>query len=113
MHELSLAEGIVDLVQASARQEAFSRVRTVHLDLGALSNVMPEALTFGFEAAARGSAAEGAELRIRRLPGQGFCTPCAAVVLVDARPALCPRCGGAQVNITGGNEMRVTELEVD
>ncbi len=113
MHEVALAQGLVELVVNAVQKDGARRARTVFLDVGTLSHVMPEALEFGFEVAARGTVAEGARLEFRRPKGRGACTDCGKTSEIDARPALCPACGSARVLIEGGDELRVTELEVD
>jgi hydrogenase nickel incorporation protein HypA/HybF len=113
MHELALAQGIVDIVKDHASRGRFTRTKVVHLELGALSNVLPDALLFGFESVARGTVADGARLEFHHLPGKGWCMDCAADIVVNARVALCPRCQGTTWVVTGGEQMRVLELEVD
>jgi len=66
MHELAIAQSIVDLVEEHARKDVFQRVRQIHLVVGALSHVDPRALEFGFEVIAKGTVAEGATLKIDR-----------------------------------------------
>ena len=57
--------------------------------------------------------AEGARLEIVELPGQAWCMQCAKTVRVQQRFHACPDCGGRQLQVTGGEEMRIKELEVD
>lgn len=113
MHEVALAQGIVDIVMDRSERDGFRRAKAVHVELGDLSNVMPEALAFGFESAARGTPAEGAQLHFTHRPGTGWCVDCSVEVKVQSRIALCPKCGGVKWVVTGGEQMRVTELEVD
>ncbi|MCX7627620.1 MAG: hydrogenase maturation nickel metallochaperone HypA [Methylophilaceae bacterium] len=113
MHELSLAEHVLQLMEEAAARQGFSRVRGVWLEIGQLAAVEVEALRFAFESVARGSLADGAALHVIELPGQGWCARCAATVHVGEQPAACPRCGSPGVQILGGTEMRVKELEVE
>lgn len=113
MHEMSLAEGVLQLIEDAARREAFSRVKTVWLEIGQLSGVEPEAMAFCFDAVVRGSVADGARLEIVDVPGEAWCMQCSQPVTVAERYAACPRCGGYQLQVTGGSEMRVKELEVE
>lgn len=113
MHEVSLAQGIVDIVSEHARRGAFARVTVVHVELGALANVVPDALLVGFDAASKGTAAEGARLAYRHVAGQGWCSDCELDIEVSSRLALCPQCAGTRWIVTGGEQMRVLELEVD
>jgi hydrogenase nickel incorporation protein HypA/HybF len=113
MHEMSLAESVLQLIEDAARTQKFRRVRTVVLEIGALAAVEPDAMHFCFDAVTRGSIAEGARLEILDKPGEGWCNECGKMVLLRERFGLCPECGGTRVKITGGNEMRVQELEVE
>lgn len=113
MHEMSLAEGVVQIVEDYARRESFRRVKAVWLEIGRLSGVEMEAMRFCFEAATRSTVAEGATLEILETPGSAWCLQCSEPVSVAARYDPCPRCGGYQLQVTGGTEMRVKELEVE
>lgn len=113
MHEMSLAEGVLQLIEDARRRQPFARVRAVQLEIGALAGVEPEAMRFCFDAVTRGTVAEGARLEIRAAPGQGSCMGCGGTVEMQELYGDCPRCGSAQVQVTGGTELRVSELEVD
>ena len=112
MHEMSLTESVVDILREEATRQGFSRVRTVWLEIGVLSGVEPEAMEFCFDVVTRGTLAEGAQLEIVRMPGRGWCPNCEKTVALAERFGTCPECGGYRVRMTGGDEMRVRELEV-
>ncbi len=113
MHEMSLTEGVVEILREEARKQGFSKVRTVWLEIGTLSSVEPEAMEFCFDAATRGALAEGARLEILRTPGQGWRLDCEKTVPLAERFDACPECGHTHVQMAGGDEMRVKELEVE
>ncbi|SDD91489.1 hydrogenase maturation nickel metallochaperone HypA [Rhodospira trueperi] len=112
MHEMALTESIRRLLEAEAERQSFSAVRVVRLELGALSHADPEAMRFCFDAVMRGSLAEGARLEIERTPGTGWCMICAREITVARRFDPCPHCGGHQIQVTAGDEMRLKDLEV-
>ena len=112
MHEMALAESLVELIEEEARKHAAQRVKTVRLAVGALAAVEPEALAFCFDAAARGAAAEGARLDILYSPGKGWCLDCAEEVPLSERFGACPNCANYHVQMTGGDELRLIELEI-
>ncbi len=112
MHEMSLCEGILQILEEQARAQHYHRVKAVWLEIGALAGVEIEALRFSFEVVCRGSLAEGARLEIIGTPGQAWCMDCARTVTVNERYAACPECGGCQLHVNGGDEMRIKELEV-
>ena len=76
MHEMSLAEGIVQLVEDAVRAEGCARVRAVWLDIGQLAVVEKEALRFCFDVVTRDTVAEGARLEIIESPWQCWCIMC-------------------------------------
>ena len=112
MHEMSLAEGVLQLIEDAAREQQFEKVTTVWLEIGQLSGVEVEAMSFCFDVVTRDSIADGARLEIIALPGAGWCMKCAMTVPMTEVFGECPECGGHQLQVTGGTEMRVKELEV-
>jgi len=113
MHELSICEGILSIIEDQAKEQAFSRVRRVRLEVGPFSGVEIEALRFGFDVVTRSSVAEGALLEIFEPPGAAWCMSCSQTVAIENRYDLCPVCGSHQLQVTGGTELRIRDLEVD
>ena len=112
MHEMSLCEGILQVLETEARNQGFIRVKSVWLEIGDLSSAEPEAMLFSFDVVTRNSLAKGAKLKIIHKPGTAWCMPCGKSVSVKQRFDACPDCGSYQLQITGGEEMRIKELEV-
>lgn len=133
MHEMSLAEGVLGVVQDAARRSAQAAaslgdddsridagrlahdpcvVRVVRLEIGALAAVECEALRFAFDVVKRGSVAADAVLEIVNVPGSAWCMLCSTTVSIAARGEPCPRCGRFQLQVTDGEQMRVKELEL-
>ena len=81
MHEMALAQSMLEIVERTARDNGGGRVTLVRIEIGALSHVEPEALRFGFDVMTRGSLAEGARLDIRTTPARPGACP------ADDRPA--------------------------
>lgn len=112
MHEMSLCEGILQIIEDQSRANSFNRVKRLRLEIGRLSGVEISALRFGFDVVMRGSPAEGAELEIIELPGKAYCFGCGETVEVDTRLSSCPKCKGNQLTPAGGDEMRIKDMEV-
>jgi hydrogenase nickel incorporation protein HypA/HybF len=112
MHEMSIAEGVLGIIEDTARREGIREVRTVRLEIGRLAAVEAAALRFCFASVVRGSVAEGARLEIDETPGRAWCFGCSASVPLSARGDPCPRCGSHQLQVSGGTGMRVKDLEV-
>jgi hydrogenase nickel incorporation protein HypA/HybF len=112
MHEMSLCEGILQVLESHARSQAFERVKTVWLEIGDLSGVEVEAMKFSFDVVMKGTLANDASLEIIEVPGKAWCMQCSKEVSAKNRFDACPDCGSYQLQVTGGEEMKIKELEV-
>lgn len=113
MHEMSLCEGVLSVIEEQAALQHYARVKTVYLEVGALAGVEPEALRFGFDVVMKDSIAANAQLEIIEIPGRAWCMQCMKEVPVQQRFDACPDCGGYQLQVNGGEELRIKELEVE
>jgi len=113
MHEMALAEGVREIVDDAARSGGARRVASVRLEIGRLAQVEVDALRFAFEVVKRGSLADSARLEIVERDGLAWCMCCSEVVAIGALGDACPTCGHHQLQVTGGDRMRVLEIEVD
>ncbi len=113
MHEMSLCEGILQILEDNAKSQGFKKVKIVWLEIGALAGVELDAMRFGFDAVTKGTLAEHAQLEIIQIPGQAWCMHCSKSVEIKQRFDACPQCGGYQLQVSGGEEMKITELEVE
>jgi len=113
MHEMSLCEGVLQVLQTESARQGFRRVKQVWLEIGELSSVEPEAMRFSFDVVTRNTLADSARLNIIRVPGAAWCMQCAKTVTVKQRFDECPECGSYQLQVTGGEEMKIKELEVE
>ncbi|MFZ1154527.1 MAG: hydrogenase maturation nickel metallochaperone HypA [Solirubrobacteraceae bacterium] len=110
MHELSIAEAIVDV---ATRHAAGRRVAKVEVRVGHLRQVVPDSLDFAFGLVTQGTALDGAELAITHVPAAGRCRECGAENVMKDFPLCCARCGGLDVEVLAGEEMLVDALELD
>ncbi len=113
MHEMSLVEGVRQLIEDAAVREGFSRVRSVRVEIGQLSGVECAAFEFCFELAMKDSIAAGARLDIVATPGRGRCLECGREGALAQMFDPCEHCGGYPVQTIDGTGMRVIDLEVE
>jgi len=113
MHEVTLIENVIALVEQERRRQTFARVNMIRLKVGALGHAEPEALRFCFDAVTAGTIAEGARLEIEMVPGEGWCADCRCTVPLGERFGACPKCAGDHVRMTGGDALRLAEMEVE
>jgi hydrogenase nickel incorporation protein HypA/HybF len=114
MHEFSLVVRMLDIAEAAARSEGAARIDAIHLEIGALAGVVPEALEFAFGGARAGTMADGARLEVTVVPALAYCTACAREFTLDDRFAIaaCPDCQVPSADLRQGRELRLSHLEV-
>jgi hydrogenase nickel incorporation protein HypA/HybF len=113
MHELSIMESALDQALAQARAAGAARILTIRLRVGALTGVVPDALTFAFEALAPGTLAEGAQLAIESVAARFWCPACNREFTSTDSFAQCPDCGGLSGDLRSGRELELASLEID
>lgn len=113
MHELSLAQGMVEQLEAAANAEKALRVIRVVVALGPYAGVERESLAFAFPFAAEGTLAAAAELVVETVPARVACSQCGAVSHPEPTLLRCMACGSDQVRITGGHEFHIVSVELE
>lgn len=113
MHELSIAQDVLQIIAQYVPSPDHGRVRSVRMRIGALAGVMTESLRFCFAVASEGTAADGAQLEIEAVPGRARCRACQDIFQPRDCILICPRCHGNCVDLVAGNELQVLELEVE
>lgn len=112
MHELALMEELRRLAERHAAAEGARRIHSLHLRVGSMAGVEPEALAFAFELVMRGGAAEGATLRLEVVPTVCFCDQCEVEFSPGDVIFACPRCGTLSRRILRGRELELAALEI-
>ncbi len=113
MHELSIANAILDAVRLEAAKHPGGRVTKVGVRIGELAGIDPEALDFGFTAMVKGSDLEPLALEIEPSPRRHRCRNCAATFAVSDARVACPACGSAESVMVSGDEMQLAYMEVE
>jgi hydrogenase nickel incorporation protein HypA/HybF len=113
MHEMALAESVREIVEETARAQGARRVTAVRLEVGRLAQIEIEAMRFAFEVVRHGSLAHEARLEIVHVDGSAWCMRCSHVVTLSQRGDPCPDCQHHQLQVTGGDRMRVLDIEIE
>ena len=113
MHEVSIAQGLLDIAIDSCKKGGYKRIDSVRVKIGVASGVMPDSLLFAFEALKAGTIAEKAVLTIDEIPVSGACNVCKNEFSVnEAYVVNCPECGAMDLRIDTGRELNIDEMEV-
>ena len=113
MHELSLAGGILRVLEQTRERDPFERITQLRLEVGALASVEIESLRFALDSIAENTVLAGASIEIIQPSGSAWCLPCGQSVSITSRLDPCPKCGGYQLQPTGGTELRVVDMQVE
>lgn len=112
MHELSLANDIIETINQNVPKEELNRVKSITLKVGALSGVVSDSLKFSFEAITSDTELEGAELVIIDIPFRLKCNSCGIETANEFPMMLCLNCGSGNTEILSGDELQVSEINV-
>ena len=112
MHELSIAQSIVELAEKEARNHRANSIEELELEIGALAGIEWVSLEFALESVKKGSMLENTRIVFQRIDGEGRCGDCENVFPVENLFSACPVCGSYAVKIIKGKELRIKSLVV-
>jgi hydrogenase nickel incorporation protein HypA/HybF len=121
MHEFSVSSEIVKTVLDTAEKSGGKKVLSVQLEIGELTHLNGEQVTFWVEELFKGSVAEGAEVKIKTIKAQIHCKTCGykGGMRSDQEdsfrhliPPTCPRCHGIQIRVVKGQECFLRRIQV-
>lgn len=112
MHELSIADAILETVRGEASRRAGARIVAVGVRVGELSGVNPDALRFSFEALVAGTELDPLSLEIEPCPRRERCEECGETFEPAEFTLICPNCGGHDTRCISGHELEVAYLEI-
>lgn len=114
MHELSIAMSIVEVAAEEADRQGGGRVAAVHLRLGPLAGVIPDALRSAFGLAREETALADADLVIEEVAVAVYCPACDAErSAVSVQQLCCSACGTPTPEVVRGRELEVVALEIE
>jgi len=113
MHEMSIAQNIVEIVTETLREHTGAVLQEVGVDIGELVAVVPESLEFCYNVLIEETPLAGSELNINILPLMGICKSCNKEVHVENMIFICPHCSSYSIEIYQGEELNLSYLEVE
>ena len=112
MHELGIAENILEIVRRAVPDERTSAIGNIRLRVGPFAGVVPDSLKFCFAALSSDVGMTNAALRIEQTPLSALCRGCGNKSEVEKFVFRCSACGGVDLEIVSGNELEVVEIEI-
>ncbi len=112
MHELSIAQNIVEIIQEHVPSNGLSLVKNVKMKIGNLAGVVPDSLEFCFDAITDQTPMRNAVLVVEHVPFVVECGRCGKASTSEVGIILCAECGSDETRIVSGNELLVTAIEL-
>lgn len=112
MHELSLAESILETIEDKAKQQHFAHVSSLTLSIGALSCVDSDTLAWYLTQISENTLLANAKIEIQTIAGVMKCNQCHQPFNSDELYCCCPLCDSYDKTITSGNEMLISHIDV-
>jgi len=113
MHEVGIAQNILDIAVENTLSNKAEIINKIHVKIGRLAAIENDALLFAFDALKEDTIAENALLEIEDIPIKGRCTDCGHEDFYDEMFFSCKKCGSYKVELLTGEELNITEIEVD
>ena len=109
---MGIAQNILDIAVAAAERGGAERITRINVVAGEMRAIVPAQLSLCFSIAAGETIANGAELNLEITPVTGRCRACGEDFPIEKPDYTCPRCESGDIEITGGAEFRVRDIEV-
>jgi hydrogenase nickel incorporation protein HypA/HybF len=113
MHELSIAQNIIEMIQQHIPESEWKHVTAVRLKIGTVAGIVPDSLDFSFHAITSESAFRKTRLIIERIPFRVQCHTCNTITENEDGFALCTECESTDVKVLSGTELQVAEIEME
>jgi len=113
MHELSIAQNILEIVKQNVSEEELSKVRLIKLRIGEFAGIVVDSLEFCFEAVIADTILEKAKLDIDNIKVTGKCKSCDKNFSIKENIFKCPYCKSLDIEMTSGAEMQIVEFELE
>lgn len=112
MHELSIVQSILEIVDQELKKANAEKIERIDLDIGFLSGIEIDALLFAWEACVPDTILANAERKINRIPAVAKCTVCSHEFKTDDYFAQCSNCGDYMTELIKGKELKIKSLVV-
>ena len=112
MHELGIAQNILEIVRQSVPKDQMTAVRGIRIRVGQLSGVVPDSLNFCFGAIVSNTEMERANLAIEQVPTTSQCRDCTQRFTIEEFDFVCPMCRSTNLELISGKELEIVEIEL-
>jgi hydrogenase nickel incorporation protein HypA/HybF len=112
MHELSIAQNIIEIVHQNVPADELEYIEFVKLKIGDLAGVVTDSLTFGFETLIIDTPLQNSKLSIENIPFKVLCNSCNNVFSNEFGITICSECNNTDTKVLAGTELQVIEVQL-
>jgi hydrogenase nickel incorporation protein HypA/HybF len=112
MHEMSIAQSLIGVLREEMAKHHVRSLRSVRLNVGQMTAIVPSALSFCFEVASAGTELEGTRLIMDIIPLRGLCQACQMEFEIKDYAFVCPFCQSTRVETIAGRDLSIVDMEV-
>ena len=113
MHEQSIVESLLSLALENAGKANARKIISISLVVGDYTGVVEDAVNFYFSFLSKDTMAAGARINYRHVSGQLRCRDCDLLFPLQKHDYHCPKCKGKRMEIVGGRELYIENMEVE
>jgi hydrogenase nickel incorporation protein HypA/HybF len=113
MHELSVAQNIIEIVKENIPEEDLENVKTIFLEVGEFSGIVSDSLKYCFDVIKSDTPLENSKMEIKKIPFILFCNECKSETTNNMGIRLCEKCGEYNTKILSGTDMQIIKVEID
>jgi len=113
MHETTVAANIIDIVRNSIPSGDLAKIAAIRLKVGLLANVMKDSLLFSFNSLKENTPFPSAILEINEMPLIIKCLDCEKENTGNDFIFCCPACRSTHIEVTGGDELSISEIIIN
>jgi hydrogenase nickel incorporation protein HypA/HybF len=113
MHELSVAQNIIEIVKENIPENELGNVKTIFLEVGEFSGIVSDSLQYCFDVIKSDTPLGNSKMEIKKIPFVLYCNKCKSETTNNMGIRLCEKCGGYDTKIISGTDMQITNVEID
>lgn len=112
MHELSIAQSIIDIANEYLDDPEVNQIHEIEIEIGMLSGAEKDALEFAMEATIKGTKLGNTTIIYQQVIGKAACLSCSHHFDLENLLSICPKCGGMHHKILDGKQLRIKSLKI-
>lgn len=113
MHELSVAQNIIEIVKENVPEKDLRNVKTISLEVGEFSGIIPDSLEYCFDVIKADASLGNSKMEIKKIPFVLFCDDCKSETTNNMGIRFCEKCNSSNTRIISGTDMQIINVELE